>query len=82
MKEFGDLINTVAPIHIKKNSIAHNMVAKFVKMDGEQEDYVVSGSLLNHAGVKLKQGFSSTGYNDQVRFFQDGASRIYLVEKV
>ena len=82
VKEFGDLINTVAPVHIKKNSIAHNMVAKFVKMDGEQEDYVVSGSLLNHAGVKLKQGFSSTGYNDQVRFFQDGASRIYLVEKV
>ena len=79
VKEFGDLINTVAPIHIKKDSLAHNMVAKFVKMDGETEDYVVSGSLLNNAGVKLKQGFCGTGYNEQVRFFQDGSSRIYMM---
>lgn len=82
VKEFGDLINTVTPVHIKKDSIVHNTVAKFVKMDGEKEDYVVSGSLLNHAGVKLKQGFCACGFNENVRFFQDSASRIYFMEQV
>lgn len=82
VKEFGDLINTVTPVHIKKDSIVHNTVAKFVKMDGETEDYVVSGSLLNNAGVKLKQGFCACGYNNNVRFFQDSASRVYRMEHV
>lgn len=82
VKEFGDLINTVAPIHIKKDSFLHNVVAKVVKMDGESEDYTVSGSLLNRAGIKLKQGFAGTGYDNQVRFFQDYGSRIYFMEEV
>ncbi|MDO5521191.1 MAG: alpha-galactosidase [bacterium] len=81
IKEFGDLVNTVAPIHIKKDSLGHNMLAKFVKMDGEQECYTVKGSLLNNAGIRLKQGFAATGYSDQVRFFQDYSSRIYFMNK-
>lgn len=81
IKEFGDLVNTVSPIHIKKDSISHNMLAKFVKMEGETEQYLVSGSLLNHAGIRLKQGFAATGYSDQVRFFQDYCSRLYFMKK-
>ena len=81
VKEFGDLINTVTPVHIKKDSFVHNTVAKFVKIDGEREDYVVPGSMLCNAGIKLKQAFCATGNNDQVRFFQDGASRVYLMEE-
>jgi hypothetical protein len=29
-----------------------------------------------HAGVKLAQGFSGTGYSDQVRLFQDFSARL------
>lgn len=81
VKEFGDLINIVSPIHIKKDSIAHNVISKIVKLDGEREDYTATGSMLNHMGVKLKQGYISTGYDDQVRHFPDFASRIYLIEE-
>ncbi|MBR1758202.1 MAG: alpha-galactosidase [Lachnospiraceae bacterium] len=80
VKEFGDLVNQVAPFHIKQDSIVHNTVAKFVHMDGEIEDYTVGGDVLM-AGVKLKQGFAGTGYNDQVRFFPDFGSRIYLMKE-
>ena len=73
-------MNTVAPIHIKQDSLTHNLIARFVKMDGETEDYHVYGDTLMHAGVKLKQAFSGTGYNDQVRYFQDFGSRIYFME--
>lgn len=81
VKGFGDLINTVAPIHVKQDSLIHNIVAKFVKMDGETENYVVRGDVLMRGGVNLKQPFGGTGYNDQVRYFQDFGARTYFVEE-
>lgn len=80
VKEFGDLVNTVSPVHIKKDSLMHDMVAKFVKMDGEIEDCYVYGDTLMYGGVRLKQAFAATGYNSEVRYFPDFASRIYFME--
>lgn len=80
VKEFGDLVNTVAPVHVKQDSLVHNMIAKFVKMDGETEDLWAYGDTLMYAGVCLKQAFAGTGYNDQVRYFPDFGSRIYFME--
>ena len=82
LKTFGDLINAVSPIHIKQDSLVHHIVAKVVKMEGETEDYVMSGSMLNYMGVKLKQGFASTGYDTEIRLFQDFSSRLYIMEEV
>lgn len=82
IKGFGDLVNTVAPIHIRQDSLIHNTLAKFVKMDGETEDCVLYGSALMGGGVKLSQAFVSTGYNDRVRYFTDYASRLYFMEEV
>lgn len=78
---FGDLINTIAPIHVKQDGYIHNMAAKFVKMNSEVEDYEVSGAILNNIGVRLKQAFGGTGYNDEVRFFQDFSSRLYIIKQ-
>lgn len=80
VKLFGDLINTASPVHIKQDSLAHQVVAKFVKMPGEVEDMHTTGSILMQ-GVCLKQAFSANGYNEQVRYFQDFASRLYFIEK-
>ncbi|MDD5936131.1 MAG: alpha-galactosidase, partial [Clostridiales bacterium] len=82
IKEFGSLVNMVAPIHIKNHSIVQSLVAKVVKLESEKEDYIVSGSVMNHIGIRLKPGFASNGYDDQVRFFQDFASRLYIMEEV
>lgn len=82
LKDFGDLINQVAPIHVKKDSLLHNTIARFVKMDGEVEDYILSGETLNNAGIKLTQAFGGTGYNGETRLFQDFASRMYFIEAV
>ena len=82
VREFGDLINTIAPIHIKQDGVIHQVAAQFVKMHSEIEDYQVSGNVLNHIGVRLHQGFGGTGYNDNTRFFQDYSSRVYVIEEV
>lgn len=82
VKDFGDLVNTVAPIHIRQGSFTHNLIAKFVKMDGEKEDYILSGSVLMNSGVHLKQAFGATGYNEETRFFPDFGSRLYFMEEI
>lgn len=82
IKEFGGLINMISPIHIKQDSLTHNVIAMVKKMPGEVEDCAAYGDAFNHAGVKLKQGFSGTGYEEDIRLFQDYASRMYLWEEI
>ena len=81
VKRFGSLINTMTPIHVRADSLVHNVIARVVKMPGESEEALLSGDTLMDAGVKLKQGFSGTGYNENVRFFQDFSSRLYFMEE-
>lgn len=80
LKDFGDLVNTVAPIHIRQDSLTHNVLAKFVKMEGEREEYHASGDTLMYGGVHLSPAFGGTGYSNQIRYYQDFASRMYFME--
>lgn len=82
IKQFGGLINQVSPIHIRQDSFMQNTIARFYKMDGETEDYLVTGETLMHAGIKLTQSFGGTGYNSDTRLYQDFASRMYFIEAV
>ena len=79
--EFGSLINAVSPVHIKNKSTLHNVVSKFVKLNGEVENYFLTGEYLNNVGVKLKAGFSGTGYNEDTRIMPDFSSRLFIMER-
>ena len=81
VRMFGDLINTIAPIHVKNGSALHDIISHFVKLDGETEDVLVYGDTLSEAGVMLKPAFSSTGFNERTRVFPDFSSRLYFIEK-
>ncbi len=81
IRDFGDLINTVAPIHVKPDSRLLDFLAKRIKLPAEKEDYVAYGSLLVNAGVALKQDFSGTGYNENVRYVQDFSAKMFLMEE-
>jgi len=78
IKLFGSLINTMAPIHVKQDSLLHDIIARVIKMGDEKEDITAKGSVLMQ-GVRLSQGFGGTGYNDKVRLFPDFASRMYFM---
>ncbi|MBQ9872405.1 MAG: alpha-galactosidase [Eubacterium sp.] len=82
IKEFGSLVNAVAPIHVKPDGVIHNILAKKVKMDGETEDVAMYGDALMRAGVHVAQAFSGTGYSGEVRHMPDFASRLYFMEAV
>lgn len=82
IKRFGGLVNMIAPIHIKQDSLMHNAIAKFVKLDGEKEDYILSGGLLSQAGLEIAQSFAGTGLGENTRVYQDFDSRMYFLEEV
>ncbi len=82
IRNFGDLINTAAPIHVKQDSLLHNAIARFVSMHEDAEDVTAYGSLMMKAGVNLKQAFGATGYNENVRYFQDFEARLYFIEEI
>ena len=81
IKRFGSLVNTVAPVHVKQDSLLHNVIARTVTMPGEKEDTLASGESLMSAGVKLAPAFGGTGYDETVRFFVDFSSRLYFMER-
>ena len=78
----GDLINTMAPVHVKQDSLMHDMIAKFVKLDGEVEDVTVSGSLLNNAGIELADGYGGTGFGTNTAIYADYDARLFFIEEV
>lgn len=82
LRDFGDLVNTVSPIHIKTGSLLHQTMAKVIEMPGETEDYKVSGRLLMQAGIKLHPAYAGSGYNERTRLFTDGSSRLYFMEAI
>lgn len=82
IKEFGDLINTESPVHIRDGSLVQDLAAKFYKLSGETEEYILTGAQIMKGGVSLKQAFIGMGFTDEVRLFQDFASRTYYLEAV
>ena len=82
VKRFGSLINTMAPFHIRQDSLIHDVVARVVRLPGDREEVTASGALLMHAGVKLAPSFAATGFDERVRFFPDFFSRLYFMEAV
>ncbi|MBQ1398239.1 MAG: alpha-galactosidase, partial [Clostridia bacterium] len=80
VKQFGSLVNTLSPIHIKQDSMMHNIVAKAVKLKGEAEDVTATGEVLMSTGEALKPAFSGTGFNENVRVFPDFSLRLYFME--
>ena len=80
IKEFGDLVNVVSPIHIRPNSHVQNIVDKFYKLEGDSDALKMFGSAIMNAGVKLLPAYSGTGFNEKTRVFSDFSARLYFME--
>ncbi len=78
--DFGDLINTATPVHIRQQSQVHYLLSKMIKLNGDVEDYELTGEELMNSGVGLTPSYSGTGYEDGTRLFGDYASRMYFMK--
>ena len=81
LKTFGGLINMVSPIKLKLNGNLHNFICRVYQMKSPKEKVIVTGTMIEKAGIRLKGQFLGTGFNDQVRVVGDFGSCIYLLEK-
>ena len=82
IEDFGDLINTVSPIHIRQDSALQRTISRFYKLGGDVENLEMFGSAIMNAGIKLLPAYAGTGYNDKIRIFPDFASRLYIMQEV
>ncbi|MCR4788538.1 MAG: alpha-galactosidase [Lachnospiraceae bacterium] len=80
LRDFGDLVNNISPVHVKQDSWVYNALDKLKKLDGETELITGYGDTFSEAGVFLKQGFAGVGFNEEVAYFQDHCSRMYITE--
>ena len=79
IRQMGDLVNMVSPIHIKPGSFTQRVVAKHYKLDGDKEDMHMFGGVINE-GVKLLPSFAGTGLNGNTRVFSDFAARVFYMD--
>ncbi len=82
LRNFGGLVNFVAPFHVKQDGVIHNLLAKVVHMNSEKDNHTMYGDSMMYAGVHLRGQFASNGYNDNVRYWPDFGSRIYYIKQV
>ncbi len=82
IKEFGSLVNQVSPIHVKQDGMVHNAIARYITMNGENEQHLMYGDAMMRVGVRLRPAFAGVGYNDNIRFYPDFASRFYVITRV
>ncbi len=82
VKTFGNLINQISPVYIKEDGIVQALIGKAYAMDGETEEYTVSGATLMYAGIRLAGRFIGTGLNEGTRVMGDYSSRLYSIDKI
>ncbi len=81
LRDYGGLINYVAPIHVRQDGTLHSVLAKAVRLSGEKEEHHMTGAAMMRAGVRLRPAFTGGGYTENLRLFPDFASRIYFIEE-
>lgn len=79
IKDFGNLINTLSPVHIKPDSFVHNIISHFVKLEGGYEEHEMYGDAMMNAGISLNQNFCGTGFNEDVRVLTDFDSSMFFI---
>ena len=78
--EFGGLVNMILPVHLNPDGWLVDFISKHKTIPGEQESYLVYGSVLNNRGLILNPEWSASGFNDGVRVMEDFGSRLYVVK--
>ena len=80
VRDFGSLVNTVAPVHVREGGMVQDLLSRFYKMPSEQEDQILPGSALTACGVRLLPNYGGTGYGEGTRVFRSRDARLILFE--
>ncbi|MBP5292043.1 MAG: alpha-galactosidase, partial [Lachnospiraceae bacterium] len=76
--DFGSLVNTMTPMHVKQDGIIHHIIDKFANVNGEEQKDLSTGAALNRHGLSLNGSFAGTGYTGNTRIMRTGDTRLYI----
>ncbi|MBQ7657558.1 MAG: alpha-galactosidase [Butyrivibrio sp.] len=79
--DFGSLVNTMAPVHVKQDGIIHHLIDKFTNFSGEEQKDTATGAALKNRGLSLNGSFAGTGYSQDTRIMRTGDTRLYMFEE-
>ncbi|MBE6990043.1 MAG: alpha-galactosidase [Ruminococcaceae bacterium] len=82
MKDFGSLVNYMAPIRIRAGSLVESVADRVVKLPADQLELTASGAALCAGGFWPVQPFGGTGFNEGTRLMKDFDSRLYFLSEV
>ena len=80
IKTFGSLINQILPFRVNADGLLMHTASGVYMLPCEEERYTAWGDLLMRAGLRFKQSFTGTGYNDDVRLMPDFSGRLYALK--
>ncbi|MEG1811042.1 MAG: alpha-galactosidase [Clostridia bacterium] len=80
IKTFGSLVRHALPIKLAGDGIPMALLSSRYMFPVTPERYTAGGDILNHAGIKLKQQFGGTGYNENIRILSDYGSMLYYIK--
>jgi len=80
LREFGSLINHVLPVKVNSQGLLMHLVSDHYMLPTEQEQFQAWGDCLMEAGLRRKQSFTGTGYNQDIRMMPDYAARLYYLK--
>ncbi len=81
VKEFGSLVNTMVPVHVKQDGLLHTIIDRVVNVSSEEQKVTATGAAFNNHGVALNPSFSGTGYNQDTRIMRTEDVRLYVFEE-
>ena len=76
----GSMLNQILPVKLNTDGILVHTASGIYMMPCEEESYTAWGDLLLRAGIARKQGFTGTGYSEDVRLMPDFAGRLFAVQ--
>ena len=79
IKTFGSLVKHALPVKLAGDGVPMTILARRYMFKLTDEEYHLGGDALMSAGIKLKQQFGGTGYNENIRVTGDFGSRLYHV---
>lgn len=82
IRTFGSLINYVLPFNVNGDGMLMRVASDLYMMPCEDEEYYAYGDTLMEAGLKNKQHFGGTGYNEHIRMMPDYSARMYYLKAV
>ncbi len=80
IKTFGSLINQILPFRVNADGLLMHTASGVYMLPCEEERYTAWGDLLMRAGLRFKQSFTGTGYNEDVRLMPDFSGRLYALK--